>query len=42
MATSVLPIRILGVSLRRAGLRTRMPFRYGIAVMRDLNAFKTL
>jgi len=29
-------IRILKVSLYRAELRTRMPFRYGIAVMRDL------
>ena len=29
-------IRILNVSLYRAELRTRMPFRYGIAVMRDL------
>ena len=29
-------IRIRNVTLRRAALRTRMPFRYGIAEMKEL------
>jgi hypothetical protein len=36
MHSSTSVLRILNVSLRKAELRTRMPFRYGIAVMRDL------
>jgi hypothetical protein len=36
MTTAASSIRITGISLRQAALCTRMPFRYGIAVMRNL------